>query len=99
MDISLLSRMVKELVLKNDRVSLPGLGVFACEYVPASFSDKGFVINPPYRRVFFRSRKEDDGILVLLLGLPCLFPQLYLALLILDGCKLLIYSLELSYGV
>jgi len=64
MDISLLSRMVKELVLKNDRVSLPGLGIFACEYVPASFSDKGFVINPPYRRVFFRSRKEDDGILV-----------------------------------
>lgn len=64
MDVILLSRMVKELVLSNDRVSLPGLGVFVCEYVPASFSDKGFVINPPYRRMFFRSRKEDDGLLV-----------------------------------
>lgn len=56
--------MIKELVLENDRVSLPGLGVFVCEYVPASFSDKGFVINPPYKRIYFRSKKEDDGLLV-----------------------------------
>ena len=64
MDVLLLSRMIKELVLENDRVSLPGLGVFVCEYVPASFSDKGFVINPPYKRIYFRSKKEDDGLLV-----------------------------------
>lgn len=56
--------MIKELVLENDRVSLPGLGVFVCEYVPASFSDKGFAINPPYKRIYFRSKKEDDGLLV-----------------------------------
>lgn len=59
-----MSRMIKELVLRNDRVSLPGLGVFVCEYVPASFSDRGFVINPPYRRIYFRSKKEDDNLLV-----------------------------------
>ena len=64
MDVLLLSRMIKELVLRNDRVSLPGLGVFVCEYVPASFSDRGFVINPPYRRIYFRSKKEDDNLLV-----------------------------------
>ena len=64
MDVLLLSRMIKELVLENDRVSLPGLGVFVCEYVPASFSDKGFVINPPYKRIYFRSKKGDDGLLV-----------------------------------
>lgn len=64
MDVLLLSRMIKELVLENDRVSLPGLGVFVCEYVPASFSDKGFAINPPYKRIYFRSKKEDDGLLV-----------------------------------
>lgn len=64
MDISLLSRMIKELIMDNDRVSLPGLGVFAAEFVPASFSDKGYVINPPYRRLYFRGRKADDTLLV-----------------------------------
>lgn len=60
MNIDLLSKMVKELILENDRVVLPGLGCFVAELEPASFSDKGFTINPPYRRLFFRS-KPDEG--------------------------------------
>ncbi len=60
MDIDLLSKMVKELILDNDRVVLPGLGVFVAEIVPSTFSDKGYTINPPYRRLYFRS-KPDEG--------------------------------------
>lgn len=60
MDIDLLSKMVKELILDQDRVTLPGLGSFVAEVVPSTFSDKGYTINPPYRRLFFRS-KPDEG--------------------------------------
>lgn len=64
MNIDLLSKMVAELILDNDEVSLPGLGVFVAEMVPASFSDKGYTINPPYRRLSFRQKQENDSLLV-----------------------------------
>lgn len=64
MDIELLSKMVKELILDNDKVALPGLGSFVAEIVPATFSDKGYTINPPYRRLYFRSRPDDGDALV-----------------------------------
>lgn len=60
MDIDLLSKMVKELILDNDMVVLPGLGAFVAEMVPATFTDKGYTINPPYRRLYFRA-KPDEG--------------------------------------
>lgn len=63
MDIDLLSKMVKELILDNDRVVLPGLGCFVAEIVPSSFSDKGYTINPPYRRLSFRSKPTDGDAL------------------------------------
>ena len=64
MDIDLLSKMVKELILDNDRVVLPGLGSFVAEIVPSTFSDKGYTINPPYRRLYFRSKPDEgDGLL------------------------------------
>ena len=63
MDIDLLSKMVKELILDNDRVVLPGLGCFVAEMVPSTFSDKGYTINPPYRRLYFRSRPEQGDAL------------------------------------
>lgn len=63
MDIDLFSKMIKELILDNDRVVLPGLGCFVAEMVPAAFSDKGYTINPPYRRLYFRSKPDtDDGL-------------------------------------
>ena len=64
MDIDLLSKMIRELVLEHDRVTLPGLGVFIAEMVPASFTDKGYTITPPYRRLSFRPGHDDDGLLV-----------------------------------
>lgn len=56
--------MVKELILDNDRVVLPGLGCFVAEIVPSTFSDKGYTINPPYRRLYFRSRPDQGDELV-----------------------------------
>lgn len=63
MDIDLLSKMVKELILDSDRVVLPGLGCFVAEIVPSTFSDKGYTINPPYRRLFFRARPDQGDAL------------------------------------
>ena len=64
MDIDLLSKMVKELILDNERVVLPGLGSFVAEIVPATFSDKGYTINPPYRKLYFRSKPDGDSDLI-----------------------------------
>lgn len=64
MDIDLLSKMVAELILDNDEVSLPGVGTFVAEIVPSTFSDKGYTINPPYRRLSFRQKESSDNRLV-----------------------------------
>ena len=60
MDIDLFARCIKELILVNDKVYIPGMGCFLAELMPASFSDKGTTINPPYRRLFFRVNQKDD---------------------------------------
>lgn len=65
MDIDLLSKMVKELILDKDEVSLPGVGTFVAEMVPSVFSDKGYTINPPYKRLSFRQKGTgDDSLLI-----------------------------------
>lgn len=64
MDIDLLSKMVADLILERDEVALPGVGVFVAEIVPASFSDRGYTINPPYRRLSFRQREGRDRSLI-----------------------------------
>ena len=64
MNIDLLSKMIEELILDHDEVSLPGIGTFIAEYTGASFSDKGFTINPPYRKLSFRSREKSSDLLV-----------------------------------
>ena len=64
MDIELLSRMVAELIVKNYSVGLPGMGSFVAEIVPASFSDRGYSITPPYRKLSFRGGYPTDSLLV-----------------------------------
>ena len=64
MDIDLLAKMVKEAILDHDSVTLPGVGCFAAELVPSTFSDKGFTINPPYRRLYFSPKQGTDTYLV-----------------------------------
>ena len=64
MNTELLSQMVGELVLNRDVVGLPGLGTFVVEDAPASFSDRGYTINPPYRRLSFKAGRPEDESLV-----------------------------------
>ena len=63
MDVDFLSRMIGELILDHNSLSLPGLGTFVAEDMPATFSDRGYTINPPYRRLAFWERKTSDGLL------------------------------------
>lgn len=60
MDIDVLSGLIKELIGERDSVTLPSLGIFFAEVVGASFADKGYSITPPYRRLSFRQRGEDE---------------------------------------
>ena len=64
MDIDLLSKMVKEVVMDHDAVTLPSLGSFVTEIVPATFTDRGYTILPPYRRLFFSPKQGTDTLLV-----------------------------------
>lgn len=63
MDIDLLAKMVKEVVLGHDSVTLPGVGSFVAELVPATFADRGYTILPPYRRLYFSPRQGSDTLL------------------------------------
>ncbi len=63
MDIDLLSKMVKEAVMDHDSVTLPGMGSFVAELVPATFADRGYTILPPYRRLYFSPKQGEDRLL------------------------------------
>ena len=56
--------MISELITDHDMVGLPGLGTFVAEVVPATFSDKGYTINPPYRRLSFHQSRSEDTLLI-----------------------------------
>ena len=56
--------MISELITDHNRVCLPGLGTFVAEVVPATFSDKGYTINPPYRRLSFHPSRSEDTLLI-----------------------------------
>lgn len=64
MDQRFFADIVKEVLVREGKVCLPGLGCFVTEEVPASFSDKGFTINPPYRKLCFRTDVQEDMSLV-----------------------------------
>ena len=56
--------MISELITDHNRVGLPGLGTFVAEVVSATFSDKGYTINPPYRRLSFHPSRSEDTLLI-----------------------------------
>lgn len=62
MDAKLFSRIVRELLSTNDKVTLAGLGTFSAVDVPAYFSNRGFTINPPYRSVEFSLVEDKAGL-------------------------------------
>ena len=63
MDVALLSKIIKDIVLEKDSVGVPGVGTFIAELVPSTFSDKGYTINPPYRHLSFTRKTSEDGLL------------------------------------
>ena len=64
MDINLFSKILRELILEHDRVSLPGMGSFIAEMAPSVLSDRALVIHPPFRRILFRTSEIwNDGLL------------------------------------
>lgn len=56
--------MLRELLPERETVSLPGLGEFVSVPMPATFSDRGRTIIPPYVKVSFLPTSSDDGVLV-----------------------------------
>ena len=60
-DVEIFAACLKELLLENDTVTVPGLGSFITRLMPASFSDRGRTINPPYRRLSFRATESGDA--------------------------------------
>ena len=60
-DVELFAACLKDLLLENDVVVVPGLGSFMTRLMPASFSDLGRTINPPYRKLSFRAVESGDA--------------------------------------
>lgn len=63
MDAALLSNIIKDLLLDNDSVSLKGLGRFVARVEPSTFADRGFTVNPPYRKLSFEKVTGEDNLL------------------------------------
>jgi len=63
MDIDILAKLIREIALEHDEVSLPEVGTFFAELAPAAFSDKGYSMTPPYRKLSFRQRVGTDTLL------------------------------------
>ena len=64
MDVLLLSRLLKELIIDNDRIPLPGMGYFQTEPMPAYFSEDSKTIYPPSKRISFKRDDRASGDLV-----------------------------------
>lgn len=64
MDVYLLSRLLKELIIDNDRIPLPGMGYFHTEPMPAFFSEDGKTIYPPSKHITFKKDDRATGELV-----------------------------------
>ena len=62
MDISVFSKCLKDLLLRNDEVVVPGLGTFMVQVVADEVDEDGNPI-PPYRKISYSTaEKEDDGL-------------------------------------
>lgn len=61
MDVHLLSSLLKELIIDNDRIPLSGIGYFTTEPMPAYFSEDGKTIYPPSRKISFKGDDRASG--------------------------------------
>ena len=64
MTTELLSELLKDLLRENSRIYVPGMGSFFADVMSAAIVDGGNTINPPYKKVYFRSNETwNDGLL------------------------------------
>ncbi|MEF9931718.1 MAG: hypothetical protein RR770_05400, partial [Bacteroidales bacterium] len=64
MDLTFLSALLQELLIKNKRVALPGMGTFVLEDISSVFLLDGKTITPPNKKVYFRTSEiKNDGLL------------------------------------
>ncbi len=63
MDSVLFSKILRQMLSSHTRISLPGLGEFFVLQIGASLSDRGFTINPPYKKLAFRQSDSGDTLL------------------------------------
>src|SRR5574344_2824227 len=64
MDIKVLSHLLQQLIISNNKVLLPGLGSFIIEEMPSSLLNDGATITAPYSAVLFKNFEiRNDGIL------------------------------------
>ncbi|MCL2098643.1 MAG: HU family DNA-binding protein [Bacteroidales bacterium] len=54
-ELSVISKLLHQLLGSYNRVSLPGLGAFKVEYTPAAFISGGKGMTPPFKHVDFSS--------------------------------------------
>lgn len=72
MDLNLICTQIQELLIKNERVVLPGIGEFVVESHPASFLEDGKTIVPPSKKLHFNpvaDSQQQEGVLVELSGI------------------------------
>ncbi|WP_346320039.1 hypothetical protein [Chitinophaga sp. YIM B06452] len=57
----MLQQYITEVLFKQQTCSLPQVGTFAIQHIPAHFSVVEQVLTPPRQQVSFETRWEDDG--------------------------------------
>jgi len=63
-ELSVVSKLLQQLLSNYNRVSLPGLGAFKMEYTPAAFINGGKGMTPPSKQIYFSSAEIwNDGFL------------------------------------
>ena len=60
-----LEKYIRQLLLENEMVIVPGFGAFISEYIPAVVDDASGEIQPPSSKLIFNPKiKNNDGLLV-----------------------------------
>ena len=64
MNLAVISVLLQELLLENERITLPGVGTFSLEEVPASFLEESNIMLPPTKKIVFDNlQNKNDGLL------------------------------------
>lgn len=64
MNLAVISVLLQELLFDNQRITLPGVGTFLLEEIPASFLEESNIMLPPTTKLVFDGKQtKNDGLL------------------------------------